>query len=356
MKKVFSLFALLFLGVFVCKAQKAYLLCNQQTIHPNESAVIEFWFGNAGSVDLIAFTIKDQSTGEKEHYETTDIPCRFEVFPEATTTYELTYARNRYGEIDIDPNRNKVTISIGNNTGMTTDFFPRNMCLNEDDVDLSEFFRSNPQGENLRFEGTGVVNRIFFRPSLAGPGTQMVTAKIDYNGFTYSTTRSFIVYDMPEVKITGIPTGVVSDTTAPFVLIGVPSGGVFYGSSGLVGNTFIPSGHVGENHIYYTYSTPNQCTETVELIINVKATGFGVDENNSEDIISIFPNPTNGVINFTNFSKMRSVKICNRLGQMVETHDGPTEYLDISHLSPGFYFICVYTNDGSRRTTKVVKN
>jgi hypothetical protein len=73
----------------------------------------------------------------------------------------------------------------------------------------------------------------------------------------------------------------------------------------------------------------------------------------SKDIVTIYPNPTNGKVTITNSCKITKVEIANLLGQKLfsETHNTNKVIVDISSFEKGVYFIKV--NDGY--TEKLVK-
>lgn len=365
MKKI--IFALI-IGVLstTCMAQSACLLGGGQYISQNEPATLEFWFGNAGPVDTIDFTIKDKSTGIYYHYHNVVyIPHRFEVYPDIcpgeSKTYVLTYARNRYGELPLDLNQCEVTIYVtsgggGGSNGVSLYFNPPNVCENHEAFDLNQYFTCMVNGQEIHgqtsFEGSGIINNHFFDPSLAGDGLKYITAKIVYNGQEPSTTASLIVYDVPTLSLNGIPHGDIYDTTYPFVLIGNPSGGLYSGN-GVVDNTFNPAlAGVGDHIICYTYTTQNDCTETTKIVVTVKHFGTGVGEDENDTIITAYPNPTSGLIRF---STPVTVEVYNMLGVRVCISNERKDYLDISDFPCGTYNLHMKDENGNWGKQKIVK-
>lgn len=67
---------------------------------------------------------------------------------------------------------------------------------------------------------------------------------------------------------------------------------------------------------------------------------LSVDEFNV-NTISIFPNPTNGVITFKNINEEYNVTVFNMLGQKVKDQiiNTTSKTMDVSHLSTGTYFV-----------------
>jgi len=71
--------------------------------------------------------------------------------------------------------------------------------------------------------------------------------------------------------------------------------------------------------------------------------------------LTIFPNPTNGIINIeNNNSIVKDVKVYNTLGQQIEIFfDGNT--VDISQASRGTYILEFRDELGASSTMKVIK-
>lgn len=67
---------------------------------------------------------------------------------------------------------------------------------------------------------------------------------------------------------------------------------------------------------------------------------LSVDEF-AANAISIFPNPTNGIINFKNITQQYNVAVFNMLGQKVKNQsiDATANTIDVSNLATGTYFI-----------------
>lgn len=80
---------------------------------------------------------------------------------------------------------------------------------------------------------------------------------------------------------------------------------------------------------------------------------IGVDEFVKNDLITIFPNPTSGLINIKSNKEITKVKIKNSLGQEVFT--GNQSKINLSRLSNGIYFVEVLT--GSEKIVqKIILN
>ena len=82
----------------------------------------------------------------------------------------------------------------------------------------------------------------------------------------------------------------------------------------------------------------------------------GIDDNYSDHVVSIVPNPTTGIIklNFTSERKHNHIQVLNTSGQVVyKTSDYREDYLNLSHLQPGVYFIR-YSSENQSYTGKFI--
>lgn len=77
-------------------------------------------------------------------------------------------------------------------------------------------------------------------------------------------------------------------------------------------------------------------------------------ENNTENILKVFPNPATDVIYFSG-KNIEEVLITNAMGQSSKYLISDAQSLDISDLSAGFYLLQTKTLNGSTDTQKIVK-
>lgn len=94
----------------------------------------------------------------------------------------------------------------------------------------------------------------------------------------------------------------------------------------------------------------------VETQAECDAITVGVDELNFESNLTIYPNPTTGIINFINNGEtaIKEIIITNSLGQVIdETNENNT--LNISNFSSGIYLIRIQDINGNRANYKIVK-
>jgi uncharacterized repeat protein (TIGR01451 family) len=92
--------------------------------------------------------------------------------------------------------------------------------------------------------------------------------------------------------------------------------------------------------IYFDYNFPittNTATSNFQTL--------GLNEFSSSKNFIISPNPTNSVLNITNFNNsiISSITIYNLLGQQMQTIINPNEIIDVSNLQSGNYIVSIKT-------------
>ncbi len=87
------------------------------------------------------------------------------------------------------------------------------------------------------------------------------------------------------------------------------------------------------------YQNNKLWTVTITQLSNSKI------DNNELGAISIFPNPTLGVINITGLTAPAKIKIYNLQGQLLKSFQQDQNTIDISDLQPGVYFLNLTTED-----------
>jgi hypothetical protein len=80
---------------------------------------------------------------------------------------------------------------------------------------------------------------------------------------------------------------------------------------------------------------------------------LGIEENTA-NLFSIYPNPTNGLLTINSTSSISEITVYNNLGQQLFTSE-KTNQVDISTLSEGIYFVKIKDKNGQTETKKVVK-
>ncbi len=109
-----------------------------------------------------------------------------------------------------------------------------------------------------------------------------------------------------------------------------------------------------------TLSDSNNCLSYRTLFIH---NTLGLDNNNDDNSITIYPNPTkNGIFNIefknTNGDKM-SIKLYNTIGELIEERDinvsnGSNEIFNISEYSAGVYYLRILSNSDIEKVFKLI--
>ncbi|GEM_PF-1331429 len=118
------------------------------------------------------------------------------------------------------------------------------------------------------YSGTGVTGNLF-DPSVAGAGIHTLSYKyLASTGCYDSALQTILVHPLPVVTASTLPGVCISG--APIALSGgVPAGGTYYGTS-IINGVFDPSGAgTGTFNVLYTYTSPDNCTNTDTTQITV---------------------------------------------------------------------------------------
>lgn len=111
--------------------------------------------------------------------------------------------------------------------------------------------------------------------------------------------------------------------------------------------------YVGKDSFMYTLSNGVK-TSTTKVYINVGVNDGIADL--SEIGIAVYPNPAKDFIAFENFRTINKVSIINQLGQNVLTAKSNFDYMAISELKNGIYFVKIELNDGKVGIQKLIIN
>ncbi|MCG2429792.1 T9SS type A sorting domain-containing protein [Aequorivita xiaoshiensis] len=89
---------------------------------------------------------------------------------------------------------------------------------------------------------------------------------------------------------------------------------------------------------------------------DVTCTSLGINEHSNQEL-SFYPNPTDGILNFKSIDNIENVTIFNVLGQQLISHsiNATNSQVDLSELSTGTYIMKVLIK-GQLSTHKVLKN
>lgn len=106
----------------------------------------------------------------------------------------------------------------------------------------------------------------------------------------------------------------------------------------------------GQASIYFDFNPP--------IVTNEVSTTFVSDlsVNNFEGSqVTVYPNPTNGILNIISDTSIDTIEIYNYLGQLIQS-DKETSKIDVSSLSQGIYIMTLKVSSGEIFTKKIIKN
>ncbi|WP_298393573.1 T9SS type A sorting domain-containing protein [Flavobacterium sp.] len=110
----------------------------------------------------------------------------------------------------------------------------------------------------------------------------------------------------------------------------------------------LPSLSIGDTfsnnaNIYFDYNFPIETNTTLTTIQNLNKTDFEFT-----DYVTLYPNPANSKLNFKikKDIDVSSINIYNSLGQLVLVVTNPHEFIDVSVLKTGNYFVKIISNLG----------
>jgi hypothetical protein len=186
--------------------------------------------------------------------------------------------------------------------------------------------------------GDGIVGN-FINPTVAGGGAhQVYYTYTDSNGCTNtSDVLDYFVLFEPTVLFLSQDTVMAGDP--PVELTGIPSGG-YYTGFGVSGNLFYAELVApGFYQITYNYVDGNGCTNRDTQIIYVCC--VGVDEYMAAEP-KLYPNPTEGVLNFTlGTHAATSYRVYDLSGRVVQQENLFVEQnsFNVSNLANGQYLL-----------------
>lgn len=145
--------------------------------------------------------------------------------------------------------------------------------------------------------------------------------------------------------------------SSPLPLSATPVGGTFTGI-GVNSNIFMPStAGVGTHTLTYTYTTPEGCSDSKTVQIEL----FDCLSNEEINIspIQLFPNPFQSTLQINSEKlNLSSIEIINSLGQVVymSTISNSNQTFELGSLKYGVYFVKLTHNNQTQTIHKVVKN
>ena len=106
------------------------------------------------------------------------------------------------------------------------------------------------------------------------------------------------------------------------------------------------------------YITPeegaNISSGIISLVAQVNSATLGLENISFSKNVSVFPIPTNGVLNINTGKKIRTVDVLDVNGRSIKKYSLFNNQVDISELNNGLYFIR-FTNT-SIKPIKILKN
>ncbi|HOZ29808.1 MAG TPA: T9SS type A sorting domain-containing protein, partial [Bacteroidales bacterium] len=172
----------------------------------------------------------------------------------------------------------------------------------------------------------------------------------DEFGCSNSDHLTLNIYNLPGVNL---GTDIIADETQ-VIILGVETGHPEYlWSSGATTDFIVVDAStlgIGEHTFSVTVTSANECVAEDEIVITV-IPGAGVDSDNIKSI-SIYPNPTNGIINISG-NDIISIDIFDNAGKHILTTE--EQNIDLSDLAKGMYFIKINTTKNSLNSKIIIE-
>jgi hypothetical protein len=142
-----------------------------------------------------------------------------------------------------------------------------------------------------------------------------------------------------------VPNPITEKTPAFQLTTGIPLGGVYSGN-GVVNGWFYPS--VAKNGLHlisYTYTDPYGCSNVAMQTITVSSI-TGIEDTTKSDV-QIFPNPVGVNLNVNGIMGFDYLDVVDVYGRTLvsKTISDEKIEIDVSHLSQGIYFVCLWGKD-----------
>lgn len=122
-------------------------------------------------------------------------------------------------------------------------------------------------------------------------------------------------------------------------------------------NNVLDSGPNSNNGILQNFTlnglTSNWSGNSV-IVSGSSCSTLGIDDMAEGGAFSIYPNPTQGILNIKGFDTIESVSIYDINGRLTKKFNEVSNIIDISNLPIGFYFVSVINQSGTK-TFKIMK-
>ncbi len=210
------------------------------------------------------------------------------------------------------------------------------------------------------WSGTSNTNQIT-ATAAATSGVISVTAD-NACGSSTPSTLNVVGNSIPTVTVA--PFGTVCANAVAFTLTGGSPAGGNYSGTGVNSNTFDPTlSGVGTYFITYTYSS-GACVREDSAAITVSQCSVGIATNTDNNNISIYPNPSNGIVSITIANTSNSellITVMDIQGRDIYSAkdknivSGYTKQIDLGALSKGIYYIKIINGDHSNYQKLIIE-
>lgn len=288
----------------------------------------------------------------------------------------LTFVNASTGEIDVDgstpgtyavsyvrgggcPDTVTVNITLTDTPDATFSYSGAAFCLNANDASpiyatgANAGVFSSTTGLNIN-SNTGTID-----VSESTPGTYTVTNDIAAVGACPSASHSFdvTINGLPVVTFTLADDTICTGSPAFSLSGGSPAGGTYSGT-GVGANIFNPAAFQAGTStvITYTYTnTSTSCSNSATDIISIDGC-LSIEETEAIESISVYPNPTNGLLKIDNIQSSAVYTVISISGQVVERGEisSSSNTIDMTHMQNGVYLLQLQQGENTQ-TVRVVK-
>jgi hypothetical protein len=224
------------------------------------------------------------------------------------------------------------------------------ICVNGPSLALT----GSPSGGN--YSGTNVTGSSFLPGAANGSFTALYEYTNSVTGCSSTQSLALTVNALPSVSLSTSSKSLCAKSGS-VVLTGSPIGGSYSGIN-VNGPAFTPGTISGTFTPLYTFTnTSTGCSNSQSITIFVFAC-VGIQENNElKEIVTIFPNPSNGTFSVKwNSSSAFNIELIDLAGRSVfkSINQNSGAMLDISALEDGIYY-CKVSSSKGQKTLKLVK-
>tara|TARA_R110002074_G_scaffold237724_2_gene409657 strand:- start:895 stop:1293 length:399 start_codon:yes stop_codon:yes gene_type:complete len=85
----------------------------------------------------------------------------------------------------------------------------------------------------------------------------------------------------------------------------------------------------------------NGTTLSIPIVSDATVGLNEIDDN----VLELFPNPSTGLINIKSKIGIKKTLVLDLNGEIIDENEKTREKMDLSHLSPGFYFVKIILED-----------